>query len=150
MEKYKFTEEEASKYIRICLNTNNVLKNSNEKELNKWLNVFKDNISIIKINSNNSYEELLNNIFDYTINNNLECLYLVEEKVDLDEIPERYITLINIVNIYSKNNNLESKKFNLKSIRNSNLKSYTNVVIGFIIVMTIVISILMIYVRFNS
>lgn len=141
IEKYNFTEEEASKYIKICLDVNKIIKNSNQKELNKWFELFDKSIELVRIKDTDSYEELLTKILE----KNNSYMIMLEEKRDLEEILNRYSTFLNIINIYSKNNNLETIKKDIK-IED---RGYTNVVIVSMIVLTILIGILMVYVKFQ-
>lgn len=149
VEEYNFTESNANKYIKICLNINNIIKNSSSNEFEKWIRLFRNNIACIKIEDIANYEKLLNKVLIKYLENNLECPILLSEASDLDEIPQRFSNFINNINLFSKNNNLE---FNDKvSTKYTNPESgFTNLIVITMIVLTVIIAILMIYIKFNG
>lgn len=126
-EKYNFTEKDALKYIKICLNATNMDKN----EVDKWFNSFTNSIIIVKINDDN-------NIINYLINskffNNIKILLLCNS--DLEEIGSEYEKF--------------KEKFRSKNKKNNDEDKYANIVQKCIIIVTIAIMILMIYIKFKS
>jgi hypothetical protein len=153
IDEYKFTEKDANKYIKICLNVNNAIKNSNDNNIDKWIEVFNNYIGAIKISDNSKYEKILNEVLDKCIKNKIDCPILIGEKVDLDELKNKYITLVNIIDIYNQNNNIkvsDKKKIDKQIAKVSKEKDYSNYIVAGIIIITIFIAILMVYVKFNS
>lgn len=143
VEEYGFNESDASKYVKICINVDNVTKNSGISELNKWIDLFRESISCIKINDDKNLNAVLEKYLEY----NFDCPILFIEKGEIEEIPAKMGLFVDYINIFSKNNNLNIKnEINMKTTVES---GFTNIIVITMIVLTILIGILMIYVKFN-
>lgn len=139
---HNFTENEANKYIGLSFNIDNLYKNTNKEEIEKWFSVFYNDIKCIKINNMNMTE-----LFDITMENitkyNMDSKLVLEEEKELEVISDDYKkfhdTVIN--KLKEKNITIDEK---------SEEKGYADIICISMIVLTVLIAILMIYVKFKA
>ncbi len=128
---YGFTESDANKYIKVSINT----KKLNNSELEKWFSSFNDSIKVIKLKYNpTSYavDYIKNNLMDRDV-----LLFLITNS-DLDDVINEY-------------NLLYSNFYNNKVVKSSSKKLKPSDIVQIcIIIITILIALLMIYVKFHS
>ncbi len=141
---HNFTEEDANKYIGLCLNIDSVIKSEGKDAINKWFKTFNKNIKCLKF-SNNSDE--LDMILDIVINNKYDKPILFSSKKELEDLEKDYIDFQNVVLGVLKENNIEIEEYNINEIDNN---GFSNILVLSIIVITIVIAVLMIMVKLNS
>lgn len=140
---FKFSDKDANKYIKISFSVSNLLKNSSIDEIDKWFSIFNESIGCIKFNDDDKYNEVLNKILNNYMTYKLECPILLGENVDIEEIPMKYENYINFIKNYNIDKNIPMEK-------NLNEDGFTNIAVASMIVLTILIGILMIYVKFHS
>lgn len=141
---HNFTEEDASKYIGLCLNIDNIIKSEGKEAISKWFKTFNKNIKCLKF-SNNSKE--LDIVLNDIIDNKYDKPILFVSNKDLEELESDYIDFQNEVLKISKENNIKINPYNVNEINNS---GFTNIIVISIIIITIVIAILMVMVKLNS
>lgn len=128
---YGFTESDANKYIKVSINT----KKLNNSELEKWFSSFNDSIKVIRLKYNpTSYavDYIKNNLMDRDV-----LLFLITNS-DLDDVINEY-------------NLLYSNFYNNKVVKSSSKKLKPSDIVQIcIIIITILIALLMIYVKFHS
>ena len=137
---FKFNESDANKYIKVCLNISNVLKS--EEDIEKWFNIFNSSIGCIKFNDDEKFNEISNMILNSCMTYNLDCPILLGEKVDIEEIPSKYDNYLKFVKDYSISRNIPIEE-------KLDEDGFTNIVVTSMIVITILIGILMVYVKFH-
>lgn len=129
--KYKFTENDANKYLKLCLNTSKM----NQEDISKWLNTFKESLSIVKVKSNN-YNFIVNYIRTNNFNN-IRILY--STSTELENIMNEYCDFSKLFGIDIKEKNKIKKKID-----------YPTIIQICIIILTILIALLMIYIKFSA
>lgn len=132
--KYKFSENDANKYIRLCLNTSKM----KQEDIVTWLSTFKESINIIKV-KNNNYSFVINYIKTNDFKN-ITILY--NTSTDLEYIIDEYNDFAILFGV--------DKNITHKKKINKNKIDYPSIIQKCIVIITILIALLMIYVRFNA
>lgn len=142
IKKFKFTEEDANKYIGLCLNTKNIMKNGTLSDVTNWIKVFDNNIKCIKVNNN---KDIINTVINTVIEKNYEFPILLTTKKELEEVEKEYKKVTDNIKTILKNNNIE-----VKEEKELDENGFSNIIVLSIILMTIVIAVLMVLVKFKS
>lgn len=143
---FGFNENDANKYIGLCLNIDKVINNENIDGIKKWFKVFNKNIRCIKISSNN-YENSLDIVLDECIKYGYGGPILLQTDKELEEIEPDYKYLDEKIRKLLQSNNMEISENKIKPIDDA---GYTNIIVLSIIVVTIFIAILMVLVKIKS
>ena len=145
---FKFSEQDAHKYIGICLNIDTIVKNEGIQNVEKWLNIFSSNIKCIKFsNQSNLYDQILNMTFNECITKKLNCPILFQTEKELEEISKDYKDLDTKLRNILKTNNIDIGQNKIKPIVDG---GYTNIIVISMVLVTIVIAILMVLVKIRS
>ena len=148
MKDFGFSEEDANKYVGLCLNVDNVIRNESATDITKWLKVFNNDIDCIKISSDiDSYEQVLDIILKECINEKFDIPILLQTEKELEEIGKDYKYLDQKVRNLLKQNNIDISPNKIKPIIDA---GYTNIIVISIILITIFIAILMVLVKIRS
>lgn len=139
---FKFSEDDANKYVKICFNVSNFITEKNN-DINKWFDVLNSNIGCIKYNDDENVEKISDIILSNCIKYNIDIPILVIEKIELEEIKSKYEKYYMYIKGFCQKNNLILTE-------EINEDGFTNIVVISMIVLTILIGILMVYVKFNS
>lgn len=139
---FKFSEDDANKYVKVCFNVSNFI-NDQSNDINKWFDVLNSNIGCIKYNDDENIETVSEIILSNCIKYNIDIPILLIEKIELEEIKPKYEKYYGYIKNFCIKNNL-----NLNEEVNED--GFTNIVVISMIVLTILIGILMVYVKFNS
>ena len=146
--KYEFTREKADNIIGVSLNLRRM-----ETGYENWFKVFKDIIKCIKLNNNFENVEYYEKIFNLILNYNINVPTFLQTDSDIEEITNEYRKIIYLVT-----NKMENKPLNFigfydidngkkdKYIKPSQ-SGFTNTLVITMIILTIIIAILMFYVR---
>ena len=146
--KYEFTREKADNIIGVSLNLRRM-----ETGYENWFKVFKDIIKCIKLNNNFENVEYYEKIFNLILNYNINVPIFLQTDSDIEEITNEYRKIIYLVT-----NKMENKPLNFigfydidngkkdKYIKPSQ-SGFTNILVITMIILTIIIAILMFYVR---
>ena len=146
--KYEFTREKADNIIGVSLNLRRM-----ETGYENWFKVFKDIIKCIKLNNNFENIEYYEKIFNLILNYNINVPIFLQTDSDIEEITNEYRKIIYLVT-----NKMENKPLNFigfydidngkkdKYIKPSQ-SGFTNILVITMIILTIIIAILMFYVR---
>ena len=146
--KYEFTREKAENIIGVSLNLRRM-----ETGYENWFKVFKDIIKCIKLNNNFENIEYYEKIFNLILNYNINVPIFLQTDSDIEEITNEYRKIIYLVT-----NKMENKPLNFigfydidngkkdKYIKPSQ-SGFTNILVITMIILTIIIAILMFYVR---
>ena len=146
--KYEFTREKADNIIGVSLNLRRM-----ETGYENWFKVFKDIIKCIKLNNNFENVEYYEKIFNLILNYNINVPTFLQTDSDIEEITNEYRKIIYLVT-----NKMENKPLNFigfydidngkkdKYIKPSQ-SGFTNILVITMIILTIIIAILMFYVR---
>ena len=146
--KYEFTREKAENIIGVSLNLRRM-----ETGYENWFKVFKDIIKCIKLNNNFENVEYYEKIFNLILNYNINVPIFLQTDSDIEEITNEYRKIIYLVT-----NKMENKPLNFigfydidngkkdKYIKPSQ-SGFTNILVITMIILTIIIAILMFYVR---
>ena len=126
-------EEEAEKYIGVCLNVDNI-----NDELDNYFEVFNSHIRCIKIRDINNKNEVLDKIKE----KNIDVPILLETKSDLEDVKMEYENFKNIMYNYF---GITIEKEKVK--KNADDKGFSNIIICTMMVLTIVIVVLMFIVK---
>jgi hypothetical protein len=141
---HNFTEAEASKYIGLCLNIDNVIKSEGKDSIYKWFKTFNKNIKCLKFSKDSNEDNLVLNMI---IDNKYDNPILFVSNKEIEELENDYLNFQNDVKKILKDNNLEISEYKVNEVTDS---GYTNILVLSIIVITIVIAILMVMVKLNS
>lgn len=144
MLEFGFNEADAVKYVGLNFNVSNLIKNSSEEDVNKWFSVFNKDIRSIKYNESD-VDVLTNLVLSNCLKYNIDATILINEECELEEISDKYRHIVNLVNIFNKENNLVSQDDVLIEEN-----GYADAICVGIIVITILIAALMVYVKFKA
>ena len=156
VDKYNFTREKANKMVGLSLNVGNIIKTNDIVDLDNWIKIFYNDIKCIKIRNIDSNLDIFNKLLDLVISNNIDVPILVELKDEIENITNSYKKFEYLIN-----SKLKGLEFNLNNYQNivtknevnnnfsSSQSGYTTAIIIVMILLTAIISVLMIMVRFN-
>lgn len=142
IKKFKYSEEDANKYIGLCLNAKNIMKNGNLNDVINWIKVFDNNIKCIKLNNN---KDVINTVINVAIEKSYEFPILLVTKKELEEVEKEYKKANDNIKEILKANNIEVQA---EKVLDEN--GFSNIIVLSIILMTIVIAVLMVLVKFKS
>lgn len=135
---FGFREEDTYKYIGLSLNIDNIKEEDSRENIENYIEIFKDSIKCIKITNVENVEKI-NKILNLTNKENINCMFLLCAKGDLDDIDKSYLSLINFV---LKDDNITLEK-PVKNINNNKINSVNNIstyiIIGIIIITFLII-----------
>lgn len=159
VEKYNYTREQANNRVGISLNLRKLKKNNDVLELNTWFKVFYNDIKCIKVNDIENNLNDIDSLLDLVISTNVDAPILLETKSELEKIVNEYKKFKFIVN---KKINHEVLNFEgYQEIKDSTYNEYnyniassqsgfTNAIIIIMIILTLIIAILMVLVKFRG
>ena len=159
VEKYNYTREQANNRVGISLNLRKLKKNNDVLELNTWFKVFYNDIKCIKVNDIENNLNDIDSLLDLVISTNVDAPILLETKSELEKIVNEYKKFKFIVN---KKINHEALNFEgYQEIKDSTYNEYnyniassqsgfTNAIIIIMIILTLIIAILMVLVKFRG
>lgn len=159
VEKYNYTREQANNRVGISLSIRKLRKVNNSLELNTWFKVFYNDIKCIKVNDIENTLPDIDNLLDLVISTGIDVPILVETKSELEKIVNEYKKFKFIVN---KKTNKEVLNFEgYQEIPDSTYNEYnyniassqsgfTNAIVVIMIILTLIIAVLMILVKFRT
>ena len=145
IKKFKFNEDDANKYIGLCLNTKNILKSGTINDVINWLKVFDNNIKCIKVNNN---KDIINTVINLAAQKEYEFPIIFTTKKELEEVDKEYKKITNIIKEILKIDNVDIKEE--KQPKQLDENGFSNIIVLSIVLMTIVIAILMVLVKFKA
>lgn len=135
---FGFKEEEASKYVGISLNVDNINILDEKESILNYLEVFDDYIKCIKIHDKKHLDEVLQYL------ENKDIPLFMQTKSDLEDVQNEYKDFQNSVIGYFENKGIKNLKLEKPKKNNS---GFSNIIIYTMIVLTIVIVVLMFIVK---
>lgn len=156
IQEYDFSKEKAQNFIGVSLNVWNLTKTNDIVNLNDWFKVFYNDIKCIKVRNIDRSISLFSQLLDIIIVNNIDVPLLLEITKDIEYVSDEYNKFKYLVN-----NKLEGKPLNYEGYKSipisrfneynydfrSSQSGFTNMIIIFIIMFTIICAVLMILVQ---
>ncbi len=159
VEKYNYTREQANKRVGISLSIRKLRKTNTSLELNTWFKVFYNDIKCIKVNNIENTLHDIDGLLDLVISTNLDIPILLETKSELEKIVNEYKKFKFIVN--KKVNNEVLNFDGYQEIADSTYNEYnyniasaqsgfTNAIVVIMIILTLIIAVLMVFVKLRG
>ena len=159
VEKYNYTREQANKRVGISLSIRKLRKTNTSLELNTWFKVFYNDIKCIKVNNIENTLHDIDGLLDLVISTNLDIPILLETKSELEKKENEYKKFKFIVN--KKVNNEVLNFDGYQEIADSTYNEYnyniasaqsgfTNAIVVIMIILTLIIAVLMVFVKLRG
>ena len=154
---YDFPKDKVETSIGVSFNITKLYENVGE--YSKWFNILGNNIKLIKVADVDNAISIFDGILSSMMSNEIEPILLLKTDNEIEEINKKYRKFEYLINI--KNNggilSLDSySEINIKDSKteyNYNISSqsgYSSVVIISMIIITIIVAVIMLYIKFKN
>ena len=154
---YDFTKDKAESSIGISFNITKLYGNINEYD--KWFNILKNNIKILKVTDVDNAVSIFDGVLSKAIENNINSVILLQVDKEIEEVTKKYRKFEYLVNLKVNNKPVtldnyteikEKDSLDDYDLSSSNQSGYSSIIIIAMIVITIVVAVLMIYIKFKD
>lgn len=157
LKNYDYTKDKIDSSIGVSFNITKLYGEINE--YSKWFNVLGDNIKIVKVMDVDNAVSIFDGILTKSADNNINPIVMLETNNEIEEITKKYRKFEYLINCKNKGDSLSLDNYtdiNTKDdnseydFSTTNQSGYSSIVIISMIIITILIALLMIYIKFKN